>query len=246
MKFTATLSLLPFVLGTGEERIRFGRSMHKRSKKLTAIPNGDGELDAPMASNVNAMDHLPSAPTGFYAAQTFDTVLAIERPHKIFVQEEQRQLKTPMFPDRLLQTSNDFPEDFMSLAIVDMSYNKMAMSVEFFSMAPSETETTITPSTDASTGTSPTDVSTGTPPADNSTAAPTTEVTTETPPTDVSTTTTMPTEPISEHHFGNMIVSTLKMCSIVDRDGKHAHVVAYHLSSLVWISQPMCRSQSRH
>lgn len=241
MKFTATLSLLTFILGKGEERIRFGRSMHKRSRKLTAIPTGNGGLDAP-ASNVNVVDHLPSAPTGFYATQTFDTIVAIERPHKIFVQEEQRQLKTPMFSDRLLQTSNDFPEDLMSLAFVDMSYNKMAMSIEFISMAPTETETTITPSTDASTGTPPTKVSTGTPPTDNYTVAPTTEVTTETPPTEVSSTTTVPTEPVSEQHFGNMIVSTRKICSIVHRDGKYAHCVSS--ASLVWISQPMCRTQS--
>ena len=237
MKFTTTLSLVPFVLGAGEERIRFGRSMHKRSRKLTAIPNGDGRLDAMTTSNVvMAVDHLPIAPSGFDEVVTSDTIIAIDKPSKIFVQEEQRQLKTPMFSDRLMRMSNDFPEDSMSLDFVDMSY---IMSIDF-SMAPIEIETTTSTTT-----TTPTEISTGTPPTDVSTGTPSTGITTVTPPTDVtttitpptnitstsstgpSTTTTVPTEPISEQHFGNMIVSYLNICSIVHPGRNHAHVVAF-------------------
>ena len=249
MKFTTTLSLVPFVLGAGEERIRFGRSMHKRSRKLTAIPNGDGRLDAMTTSNVvMAVDYLPIAPSGFDEVVTSDTIIAIDKPSKIFVQEEQRQLKTPMFSDRLLEVSKVFPEDSMSLRFVDMSY---IMSMDF-SMAPTEidtnTSTTTTPPTEVSTGTPPTDVSTGTPstgitttvtqPTDVTTTItqPTDVTTTITPPTNItstsstgpSTTTTVPTEPISEQeqHFGNMIVSYLKICSVVHPGRNHAHVVA--------------------
>jgi hypothetical protein len=220
MKFTTTLSLVPFVLA-GDDRIRFGRSMHKRSRILTAIPTGDGRLNAAMASNEIDVNPLPS---GYDAPMISNTIGAIEQNRKIFVQEKQRKLKTPMFSDRLLQTSssNDFAEGGVSIAFVDMSYS-MAMSIEFFSMAPTETETTtsttVTPPSYVTTGTPPTVVSTGTPPTagnstftpptEGTTDTPPTEVTTDTPPTDVSTTTTAPTEPISEQHFGNMIVSTL-------------------------------------
>ena len=238
MKFTTSLSLVPFVLGAGEERIRFGRSMHKRSRKLTAIPNGDGRLDAMTTSNAAmAVDHLPIAPSEFDEVVTSVTSIAIDKPCNIFVQEEQRQLKTPMFSDRLMQMSNDFPEDSMSLDFVDMSY---IMSIDF-SMAPIEIETTTSTTT-----TTPTEISTGTPPTDVSTGTPSTGITTVTPPTDVtttitpptnitstsstgpSTTTTVPTEPISEQeqHFGNMIVSYLKICSVVHPGRNHAHVVA--------------------
>jgi len=242
MKFAATLTLLPFVLGAGEDRIRFGRSMHKRSRKLTAVP-----IDAAVAPDaVVVVDQLPSVPSGHDAAMASNTVADIDKSTKIFVHDEQRKLKSPMFSDRLLQLlmSNDSPEETMSLHFFDSS-----MSMDFFSMATTESETTtsttIVPPTDDSTGTPPTGASTPAPPTDASTVTPPTDVTTvapvttETPSTTPSaaatattttTNTTEPTEPVSEQHFGNMIVSSSKICLIAFSDRTHAHVVAILLS----------------